>query len=175
MLKVLYEDQELLVAVKPAGMESQAARRFEPDMVSAIRNHLVMNKSCTPGQAPYVGVIHRLDKPVSGVMVYAKTKNAAAALSSQLQKHQMKKVYEAVVCGKPVNSVENLVDKAVENVDNFCGYPHLSTGSIRTNGQKQPPATAGGCFLKCSIGQHYTAPLARFFRIISLHLRFPDG
>ena len=83
MLKVLYEDQELLVAVKPAGMESQAARRFEPDMVSAIRNHLVMNKSCTPGQAPYVGVIHRLDKPVSGVMVYAKTKNAAAALSSQ--------------------------------------------------------------------------------------------
>ena len=114
MLKVLYEDQELLVAVKPAGMESQAARRFEPDMVSAIRNYLVMNKSCTPGQAPYVGVIHRLDKPVSGVMVYAKTKNAAAALSSQLQKHQMKKVYEAVVCGKPVNSVENLVD-IVEN------------------------------------------------------------
>ena len=81
MLKVLYEDQELLVAVKPAGMESQAARRFEPDMVSAIRNHLVMIKSCTPGQAPYVGVIHRLDKPVSGAMVYAKTKNAAAALS----------------------------------------------------------------------------------------------
>src|SRR5699024_6260517 len=37
-----------------------------------------------------------------------------------------------------------LVDKAVENVDNFCGYPHLSTGSIRTNGQKQPPAVAGG-------------------------------
>lgn len=117
MLKVLYEDQELLVAVKPAGMESQAARRFEPDMVSAIRNHLVMNKSCTPGQAPYVGVIHRLDKPVSGVMVYAKTKNAAAALSSQLQKHQMKKVYEAVVCGKPVNSVENLVDYLKKSVD----------------------------------------------------------
>ena len=107
MLKVLYEDQELLVAVKPAGMESQAARRFEPDMVSAIRNHLVMNKSCTPGQAPYVGVIHRLDKPVSG----------AAALSSQLQKHQMKKVYEAVVCGKPVNSVENLVDYLKKSVD----------------------------------------------------------
>ena len=106
-----------MVAVKPAGMESQAARRFEPDMVSAIRNHLVMNKSCTPGQAPYVGVIHRLDKPVSGVMVYAKTKNAAAALSSQLQKHQMKKVYEAVVCGKPVNSVENLVDYLKKSVD----------------------------------------------------------
>ena len=117
MLKVLYEDQELLVAVKPAGMESQAARRFEPDMVSAIRNHLVMNRSCTLGQAPYVGVIHRLDKPVSGVMVYAKTKNAAAALSSQLQKHQMKKIYEAVVCGKPVNSVENLVDYLKKSVD----------------------------------------------------------
>ena len=110
MLKVLYEDQELLVAVKPAGMESQAARRFEPDMVSAIRNHLVMNKSCTPGQAPYVGVIHRLDKPVGGIMVYAKNKKAAAALSKQVQEHKLQKTYRAVVCGKPVDNVGNFVD-----------------------------------------------------------------
>ena len=104
MLKVLYEDQELLVAVKPAGMESQAARRFEPDMVSAIRNHLVMNKSCTPGQAPYVGVIHRLDKPVGGIMVYGKTPRASAALSASLQAGEINKRYLAVVCGKPVDN-----------------------------------------------------------------------
>ena len=83
MLKVLYEDDEILVVIKPAGVESQAAKRFAPDMVSEVKKHLVINKSCTPGKEPYVGVIHRLDKPVSGVMVYAKTKRAAAALSEQ--------------------------------------------------------------------------------------------
>lgn len=117
MLKVLYEDKELIVAVKPAGVESQAARKFAPDMISEIRKHLVINKLCTPGKEPYVAVIHRLDKPVSGVMVYAKTKKAAAALSEQVQNHKMEKIYEAVVCGKPVNNVDNFVDYLKKSVD----------------------------------------------------------
>ena len=49
MLKVLYEDDEIIVVVKPAGVESQAAKRFAPDMVSEVKKHLVINKSCTPG------------------------------------------------------------------------------------------------------------------------------
>ena len=69
MLSVLYEDSDILVAVKPAGVESQSARGFAKDMVSEIRKYLVIHKLCTPGKEPYVGVIHRLDKPVSGVMV----------------------------------------------------------------------------------------------------------
>ena len=117
MLKVLYEDDEIIVVVKPAGVESQAAKRFAPDMVSEVKKHLVINKSCTPGKEPYVGVIHRLDKPVSGVMVYAKTKRAAAALSEQVQSHKMKKIYTAVVYGKPVNTVDNYVDYLVKTPD----------------------------------------------------------
>ena len=117
MLKVLYEDDEILVVIKPAGVESQAAKRFAPDMVSEVKKHLVINKSCTPGKEPYVGVIHRLDKPVSGVMVYAKTKRAAAALSEQVQSHKMKKIYTAVVHGKPVNMVDNYVDYTVKTPD----------------------------------------------------------
>ena len=74
MLKVLYEDDEILVVIKPAGVESQAAKRFAPDMVSEVKKHLVINKSCTPGKEPYVGVIHRLDKPVGGILVFGKTK-----------------------------------------------------------------------------------------------------
>lgn len=50
MLKVLYEDDEILVVIKPAGVESQAAKRFAPDMVSEVKKHLVINKSCTPGR-----------------------------------------------------------------------------------------------------------------------------
>ena len=110
MLKVLYEDDEILVVIKPAGVESQAAKRFAPDMVSEVKKHLVINKSCTPGKEPYVGVIHRLDKPVGGIMVYAKNKKAAAALSKQVQEHKLQKTYRAVVCGKPVDNVGNFVD-----------------------------------------------------------------
>ena len=110
MLKVLYEDDEILVVIKPAGVESQAAKRFAPDMVSEVKKHLVINKSCTPGKEPYVGVIHRLDKPVSGVMVYAKTKNAAASLSKQVAEGKMHKKYLAVLCGKPVDNVGKYVD-----------------------------------------------------------------
>ena len=83
MVKIIYEDSEILVAEKPAGLESQASRKFEPDMVSEIRNYLVRSQKkrereqrrelstkpstslSTPAAAPYVGVIHRLDKPVS--------------------------------------------------------------------------------------------------------------
>ena len=117
MLKVLYEDQEIIVVVKPAGVESQAAKKFAPDMLSEIKKHMVINKLCTPGKEPYVAVIHRLDKPVSGVMVYAKTKKAASALSEQVQNRKMDKFYEAVVCGKPVNNVDNFVDYLKKSVD----------------------------------------------------------
>lgn len=114
MLKVLYEDKDIIVVVKPAGVESQAAKKFAPDMISEIKKHMVINKLCTPGKEPYVAVIHRLDKPVSGVMVYAKTKKAAAALSEQVQNRKMDKYYEAVVCGKLVDNVENPVYKFVD-------------------------------------------------------------
>ena len=117
MLNVLYEDQEIIVVVKPAGVESQAAKKFAPDMISEIRKHMVIHKTCTPGKEPYVAVIHRLDKPVSGVMVYAKTQKAASALSSQVQNRKMDKYYEAVVCGKPVDNVDKYVDYLKKSVD----------------------------------------------------------
>ena len=84
MLDILYEDKDILVVVKPAGVESQTSRRLEPDMVSEIKNYLhrkvqetkklstgLSPKASTAPVDPYVGVIHRLDKPVRGVMVYA--------------------------------------------------------------------------------------------------------
>lgn len=108
MLEILYEDRELIVVYKPVGMESQSSHSFAPDMVSEIRRH-IHNLSPQSGE-PYVGVIHRLDKPVAGVMVYAKTKKAAAALSAQAANGEMKKKYFAVLCGKPVDNVDNFVD-----------------------------------------------------------------
>ncbi len=108
MLTVFYEDADIIVVKKPVGVESQAVSSFAPDMVSEIRKHI--NRLSTKGGEPYVGVIHRLDKPVGGIMVYAKTPKAAAALSNQVKEREMRKTYRAVICGKPVDNVGNFVD-----------------------------------------------------------------
>ncbi len=108
MLNIFYEDQELIVVKKPVGMESQETHSFSPDLVSEIKKHI--HHLSTKKEEPYVGIIHRLDKPVGGIMVYAKTKEAASLLSRQVKENQMQKMYMAVVCGKPVDNVDNFVD-----------------------------------------------------------------
>lgn len=97
MLDIIMEDEAILVVRKPSGIESQTGRSFSMDLESQIRNYL--NKK-SGGKTSYVGVIHRLDRPVCGVMVYAKTRKAAANLSHQIQKGKMKKKYYAILCGK---------------------------------------------------------------------------
>ncbi len=132
MLNVLYEDKDIIVVVKPAGLESQSGKSFAPDMVSEIRKHLAAypqdihkltgNKS-TAGrnpQPPYVGVIHRLDRPVSGIMVYAKNQKAAGALSTSLKQGKIEKWYQAVVCGKPVDNCGVYVDYLRQDKKNNC-------------------------------------------------------
>lgn len=112
MLKILFEDQSIIVVEKPPGLESQETKKLEPDMVSEIKKHIHKLSTQMPGkvQPPYVGVIHRLDKPVGGIMVYAKTKEAAAALSRQVQSGMVKKYYLSIICGKLVDNVGNFVD-----------------------------------------------------------------
>lgn len=131
---ILYEDKDIIVVKKPAGLESQSSSSFAPDMVSEIRRHLIypqnIHKLTTDSgrnpqkpqksQPPYVGVIHRLDKPVSGVMVYAKNQKAANALSSSLQAGRIKKWYAAVVCGKPVDEQGTYVDYLLQNRKSNC-------------------------------------------------------
>nr|MBQ8251847.1 RluA family pseudouridine synthase [Lachnospiraceae bacterium] len=86
--KILYEDNEILVIYKPEGLAAQSARVTQPDVVSEM---------CTYLKSPYVGLVHRLDQPVEGLMVLGKTKAAAANLSAQLTKGELKKTYLAVV------------------------------------------------------------------------------
>ena len=117
MVPILYEDNDIIVVRKPAGLESQSSRGFAPDMVSEIRRYLhhpqdIHNhpQGVSTNQPPYVGVIHRLDKPVEGIMVYALNQKSAAALSAALQAGGMEKSYLAVVCGKPVDKEGMYVD-----------------------------------------------------------------
>ena len=96
---ILYEDPYILVCRKPAGVPVQSANSRVKDMVSILKLYL-LEESGKPGE-PYLGVVHRLDQPVQGVIVFAKTKQAAANLSSQIADRkgsgQVVKRYCAVV------------------------------------------------------------------------------
>jgi len=96
MAEIIFEDDAVIVVRKPAGTESQRGKSFSMDLESELKNYLAAKK---PGKVPYIGVVHRLDRPVSGVMVYAKTKAAAASLSRQFASGGAHKVYEALVYG----------------------------------------------------------------------------
>lgn len=103
--EVIYEDEDILVVRKPAGLATQTAKVGQQDVVSELKNYL---------RQPYLGVIHRLDQPVEGLLVFAKNKGAAAGLAVQLQKQgeggTLHKRYYAALCGKPSENEGRLVD-----------------------------------------------------------------
>lgn len=94
-LEVIYEDQALIVCHKMSGIPVQTAKIGKPDMVSLLRNYL----AAKGGENTQVFVVHRLDQPVEGVMVFARNKQAAADLSRQSRERNMDKRYLALVEG----------------------------------------------------------------------------
>lgn len=119
-LTILYEDADLIVCVKPVGVASQDEKGFQPALTDLIKQHLV-KQSGKKGE-PYLGIIHRLDKPVGGVMVYAKTKKAAASLSKQVSSHEMKKHYYAILSKVPDKVSSVLTDYLVQDKKNNCSF-----------------------------------------------------
>lgn len=97
-LNVIYEDNHIIVVEKLVNVPSQADKTGDTDMLSLVKNY-IKEKYNKPGNV-YVGLVHRLDRPVGGVMVFAKTSKAASRLSNQVREKTMKKQYLAVVDGK---------------------------------------------------------------------------
>lgn len=95
-MNVLFEDDYILVCEKKAGIATQSAKISEKDMVSEVNNYLYKRAG---GTTCPVFLIHRLDKPVAGILVFAKTKDAAAKLNSQIASGKMSKKYYCVVDG----------------------------------------------------------------------------
>ena len=107
--EILYEDNSILVIRKPAGLAVQSARIGQADVVSELKSYLAKQAGVGQGE-PYLAVIHRLDQPVRGVMVFAKTKEAAADLSRQVQTKMADKFYYAVTDGVPEQKKGTLED-----------------------------------------------------------------
>lgn len=109
--EILYEDKDIFVIRKPAGLATQTAAVGQPDVVSELKNYLAASGAPRP---IYLGVIHRLDQPVEGLLVFAKNKKAAGGLAGQLEGQQaeclLNKQYCAVLYGKPSMDEGTLVD-----------------------------------------------------------------
>lgn len=97
-ISIIYEDNHLLVVHKPANMPVCLDSSNDEDLLSKLKEYLKI-KYNKPGNV-YLGLIHRLDRPVEGIMVFAKTSKAASRLSKQIQNKEFKKTYYAVVENK---------------------------------------------------------------------------
>jgi len=98
-LEIIFEDNHLLVINKPAGLLSQEDHTGRPDALSLCKEY-IRKRYNKPGNV-FLGLLHRLDLPVSGVMVFAKTSKAASRISEQIRSRKVRKRYRAAVHGNP--------------------------------------------------------------------------
>lgn len=111
-LNVIYEDNHIIVVEKIPNIPSQSDKTGDTDMLSLIKEY-IKQKYNKPGEV-YLGLVHRLDRPVGGVMVFARTSKAASRLSEQVRNKTMKKKYLTIVNGKLENeegTLENYLFK----------------------------------------------------------------
>lgn len=112
-LHIIFEDEHIIVCYKPAGVPTQTSKLGEQDMVSLLKNFLYKNQK--EKREPYIAVIHRLDQPVEGLLVFAKTPFAAKELSKGLQGAGFGKHYKTVLCGALENTSGTLEDYLVKD------------------------------------------------------------
>ena len=126
--EILYEDTQILVCVKPSGFPVQTRNAGTMDLEHYLKNHLLRQTAPTPQKdirrPPYLAIIHRLDQPVRGILVFAKTPAAAQKLNKQMQNGGFTKEYEALVCGSlPAVSgtlVNYLIKDGTTNTSRIC-------------------------------------------------------
>lgn len=112
-VEILYEDEDILVCEKPYGMPVQGDKSRDTDLVSYLKNYIYEKEDME--EEPYLAMVHRLDRPVGGVMVFAKDQKAAADLSDQIQEGAMVKFYQAVVTGELPEDTGIMEDYLVKN------------------------------------------------------------
>ncbi len=107
-LNVIYEDNHIIVVEKIINVPSQADKTGDMDMLTIIKDYL-KEKYNKPGNV-YLGLVHRLDRPVGGVMVFAKTSKAASRLSEEVRNKTLQKTYLVICNGKMEKDKDTLVD-----------------------------------------------------------------
>lgn len=112
-INIIYEDNHLLVVEKPVNILSQSDDTGDQDLLSILKAD-IKQRFNKPGDV-YLGLIHRLDRPVGGVMVFAKTSKAASRLSEQIREKNFKKTYLAVIRGVPETKTQRLIHYLIKD------------------------------------------------------------
>ena len=130
-LQVLYEDNHIIVVVKPQNIPTQEDESKDKDMLTIVKEY-IKEKENKPGNV-YVGLVHRLDRPTGGVMVFAKTSKAASRLSTQMTQGEFHKRYLTVVLGKPREKRLKLINFLQKNArtNTVQVVPELTSGAKR--------------------------------------------
>ncbi len=110
---ILYEDNHLLLVEKPVNIPVQSDQSGDQDLLNILKEDIKVRYQ-KPGNV-YLGLVHRLDRPVGGAMVFAKTSKAASRLSDQVRRHAMTRKYYAIVHGRPTKVKGQLVDYLFKN------------------------------------------------------------
>ena len=118
-INIIYEDNHLLVVNKPANMPVCLDSSNDIDLLTKLKEYIKI-KYNKPGNV-YLGLIHRLDRPVEGIVVFAKTSKAASRLSNQIQNRKFHKTYYAVVENKPKQN-ETFIDYLIKNESTNTSY-----------------------------------------------------
>lgn len=119
-LKILYEDNHIIVVIKPYNVPVQADSSNDLDMLTIIKKY-IKEKYNKPGNV-YLGLVHRLDRPVGGVMVFAKTSKAASRLSEEVRTNKIHKTYLTVVHGILDKKCDKLTNKMSKNEKTHNSY-----------------------------------------------------
>ena len=119
-LKILHEDNHIIVVLKPQGVPSCGDESGDGNMLDAVKEY-IRTAYGKPGNV-YVGLVHRLDRPTGGVMVFAKTSKAAARLSEQMRSGDFEKKYLAVLSAVPKEPQAKLVNYLKKNAVNNMVY-----------------------------------------------------
>ena len=116
-LKVLYEDNHIIAVLKPAGVLTQGDRTGDKSLMDMVKDYL-KEKYKKPGNV-FLGLVHRLDKPVSGIVLFGKTSKGASRLSEQFRNHTIQKTYHGIVVGKPKEE-KGIIKEKVNKISFFA-------------------------------------------------------
>lgn len=125
-LQILYEDNHIIAVYKPACILSQGDETGEESVFDMVKKY-IKEKYKKEGNV-FLGLVHRLDRPVSGIMIFAKTSKGASRLSEQFRNHEVEKTYHAVVFGKMERKKGIIVSHLKKNEDKNKVFVHQSAG-----------------------------------------------
>lgn len=130
-LNVVYEDNHIIVVIKPQNIPTQEDDSKDKDLLTMVKEYIKIKEN-KPGNV-YVGLVHRLDRPTGGLMVFAKTSKAANRLTQEMHTDDFKKRYLTVVVGKPKDKRAKLVNYLMKNArtNTVQVVPELTTNAKR--------------------------------------------